>query len=276
MSDTSDHDLPLLGPEDPPPVAVVNPAGQAPVLLICDHASNAVPRALHGLGLTERDLHRHIAYDIGSADITRLLAQALDAPAVLAGYSRLVIDCNRALGHPDSIVRESDGVVIPGNAEVSPGDARDRAASCFWPYHRRIGAGIAGFAQRGIRPAIVAVHGFTPVLAGEERPWHVGILWGEDGRIAVPLIDALRRRTGMVIGDNQPYSGRLQYGYSISVHAGETGLPNVLIELREDIVAAAEDRRRTAALLADALRPILLDSGLPGITVRDLPQGEEG
>ena len=276
MSDTSDHDLPLLGPEDPPPVSVVNPTGQAPVLLICDHASNAVPRALGGLGLTERDLHRHIAYDIGSAEITRLLAEALDAPAVLAGYSRLVVDCNRHLGHPDSIVRESDGVVIPGNAEVSPADARDRAASCFWPYHRRIGAGIAGFAERGIRPAVVAVHGFTPVLGGAKRPWHIGILWGEDGRIAVPLIDALRRDTGMAIGDNEPYSGRLHYGYSVSVHAGETGLPNVLIELREDIVAAEDDRRRTAALLAEALRPILFDPGLPGIAVRGLSHGEEG
>src|SRR5690606_37264874 len=104
MSDTADRDLPLLAPEDPPPVTIVNPTGSGPVLLICDHASNAVPRSLQGLGLTERDLHRHIAWDIGSAEVTRMLAEALDAPAVLGGYSRLVIDCNRRLDHPDSIV----------------------------------------------------------------------------------------------------------------------------------------------------------------------------
>lgn len=262
MRDATDRDLPLLGPDDPPPVTVVNPMGSGPVLLICDHASNAVPRSLQGLGLTERDLQRHIAYDIGSAEITRMLAEALDAPAVLAGYSRLVIDCNRDPGHPDSIMRESDGVTVPGNANVSPAEARERAAACFWPYHRRIGSGIAAFAQRGIGPAVVAIHGFTPVLAGAARPWHIGVLWGEDGRIAVPLIEALRRRTDMRIGDNQPYSGRLHYGYSISVHAGETGLPNVLLELREDVVASEDDRKRTAALLADVLRPILLDPEL--------------
>jgi predicted N-formylglutamate amidohydrolase len=232
MTYSVDPMLPLLGPDDPPPAVIVNPAGRAPVLLICDHASNAVPRSLQGLGLAERDLHRHIAYDIGSADVTRLLAEALDAPAVLAGYSRLVIDCNRHLDHPDSILRVSDGIVIPGNAEVSADHARMRADACFWPYHRRIDAAIAGFAGRGIRPSIVAIHGFTPVLAGAARPWHIGILWGEDGRIAVPLIAALQQGTDMAIGDNQPYSGRQHYGYSIAAHAGEASLPNVLIELR--------------------------------------------
>jgi predicted N-formylglutamate amidohydrolase len=264
MTNGIDHGLSLLGPEDPAPVAVVNPAGAASVLLICDHASNAVPRSLQGLGLTERDLHRHIAYDIGSAEVTRLLADALDAPGVLAGYSRLVIDCNRDLDHPDSIVRESDGTVIPGNADVSPAEARARADACFWPYHRRIAAHLARFAEHGVRPSIVAVHGFTPVLAGAERPWHVGVLWGEDGRIALPLIDRLRRHTDLVIGDNEPYSGRLQYGYSIASHADAARLPNVLIELREDIVAGEDERRRTAAILADALRPILFDPGRSG------------
>jgi len=256
------QDLPLLGPDDPAPVSIVNPAGLAPVLLICDHASNAVPAALHGLGLIERDLHRHIAWDIGAAEVTRLLAATLDAPAVLAGYSRLVIDPNRGLGHPDSIVGESDGTVIPGNAGLSPEAIRSRTEACFWPYHRRIGSGLAGFAMRGQRPAVISIHAYTPVLGGIKRPWHMGVLWGDDARISGPLIAALRAHESLVVGDNEPYSGRQDYGYSMDVHAGETGLPHVLIELREDLIATPEDQERTAMILVDALAPILADGAL--------------
>lgn len=257
-----DQELPLLGPDDPAPVSVVNPTGAAPLLLICDHASNAVPAALHGLGLIERDLHRHIAYDIGAAEVTRLLAAKFDAPGVLAGYSRLVIDTNRHLDHPESINRESDGTIIPGNADVSPDEARERAEACFWPYHRRVGSGIAGFAMRGLRPAVIAIHAYTPVLGGVERPWHIGVLWDEDARIAAPLIGALQAHEGLVVGDNEPYSGRQQYGYSMDIHAAETGLPHVLIELREDLIATLEDQEKTVTILVDALAPILADSAL--------------
>ncbi len=262
MTDTPSSALPTLGPDDPAPVRIVNPHGSAPVLLLCDHASNAIPAALHGLGLTERDLHRHIAWDIGAAEVTEALATRLDAPAVLSGYSRLVVDTNRRLEHPESIARVSDGTTIPGNAGVTPEEALRRAEACFWPYHRRIGAGLAGFAERGIRPVIISMHGFTPVLAGVERPWHIGVLWDEDGRIALPLIESLRTNTDLVIGDNEPYSGRLRYGYSIEVHATEVGLANVLIEMREDQVAGREEQERTADLLAHLLAPILEDPAL--------------
>lgn len=262
MNEMLSQDSPLLGPDDPAPVSIVNPEGLADLILICDHASNAVPASLNGLGLIERDLHRHIALDIGAASVTRLLAERLDAPGVLAGYSRLVIDTNRDLDHPESINRESDGTVIPANQDVTPQEAQRRAEACFWPFHRKIGAGIAGCAMRNVRPAIIAIHGFTPVFSGVERPWHMGILWNEDGSLAVPLIEALRVHEGLVIGDNQPYSGRQQYGYSIDTHAGETGLPNVLIELREDFAATPEAQENSAGLLVDALTPILRGLGL--------------
>ena len=262
MDHMAEYDTPLLGPGDPAPVSVENPNGAASVLVLCDHASNAVPAALHGLGLTERDLHGHIAYDIGAAAFARGLARRLDAPAVLAGYSRLVIDCNRLLDHSDSIVSTSDGVAIPDNRDMAPDEAARRAAACFWPYHRKIGAGIAGFALRGITPAIVSVHSFTPALAGEMRPWQVGILWDRDDRIARPLIEVLSARGDMVVGDNLPYSGRRRFGYSIEVHATETGLPNVLIEMREDMVADDADAEGWADIMAAALSPILADPGL--------------
>jgi predicted N-formylglutamate amidohydrolase len=260
------HDFPrasaaLLGPDDPPPVSVHNGNGAAPALLVCDHGSNAVPASLHGLGLTERELGLHIAWDIGAASVTRLLAEALDAPAVLANYSRLVIDCNRRPGHPTSIATESDGIVVPGNADLSAEEVRRRADAIFWPYHRKIGAGLAGFALRDALPAIVSLHSFTATLGGVRRPWQIGVLWDEDDRIARPLIAALRER-GLEVGDNQPYSGRMRFGYSVEVHATECGLPNVLVELREDLVFDEDGQRRTAALLADALRPILGDPAL--------------
>lgn len=260
--DIADAKLPLLGPDDPPPVTIHNPQGTAPVLVLCDHASNAVPATLDDLGLGPADLARHIAYDIGAAEVTRLLADRLDAPAVLAGYTRLVIDTNRRPGSHDSIVPESDGTIIPGNREVTPEEAQQRAESCFWPYHRRIGAGLAGFAERDIRPAIVSIHGFTPQLQGQSRPWHVGILWDRDPRIPAPMIAALKAVDGLVVGDNEPYSGRLRWGYSIEVHATETGLPNVLVELREDTVRDAAGQARMTAILADALEPVLADPTL--------------
>ena len=262
MNTPPSQDIPLLGPDDPAPVTIVNPEGSADLILICDHASNAVPAALKGLGLTERDLHRHIALDIGAAEVTGLVAERLNAPAVLAGYSRLVIDTNRKLDHPESINKESDGTVIPANQNVTPHEAQRRAEACFWPFHRKIGAGIAGCALRNVRPAIIAIHGFTPVFGGVERPWHMGVLWNEDDSLALPLIDALRTHEDLVIGDNQPYSGRQQYGYSIDTHAGETGLPNVLIELREDFAATPDAQERSADILVEALIPILQGLGL--------------
>jgi len=261
MNDIDESGPALLAPSDPPPVTVVNPDGARAALLVCDHASNAVPAALHGLGLPERELHRHIALDIGAAEVTRRLAELLDAPAVLTGYSRLVVDCNRRLDHPTSIVAVSDGVEIPGNRDLGEADRRARIDACFWPYHRRIGAGLAGFAMRGVRPAIVSMHCFTPVLDGIERPWHIGVLWDEDDRIAAPLLTALRARDGLVVGDNEPYSGRQRYGYTVEVHATETGLANVLIEIREDQAADADAQARAAGLLAETLAPILDEIG---------------
>jgi predicted N-formylglutamate amidohydrolase len=262
MNDVTVDLPPLLGAGDPPAVSVVNGGGAANALLLCDHASNAVPTCLNGLGLLARDLGRHIAWDIGAAEVTRHLAERLDAPAVLSGYSRLVIDCNRRPGHAASIAAESDGVAIPGNQGLTPAEAAHRSDACFWPYHRRIGAGIAGFALRGVKPAILSVHCFTPVLAGVRRPWQIGVLWDRDPRIAGPLLEALRRRGDLEVGDNRPYSGRARFGYSIEVHATETGLPNVLIEIREDMVADADGQRRVADLMADALAPVLDDPAL--------------
>ena len=262
MDDVLNRAALLLGPDDPPAVTIENPHGGAPLLVVCDHASNAIPASLHGLGLTECELYLHIALDIAAADLASRLTLLLDAPAVLSGYSRLVIDCNRRLDHETSIVTESDTIPIPGNKGLDETQVMQRRQEIFWPYHQKIGSGITGFAAKGIKPAIISVHSFTKEFAGEQRPWQIGILWDQDPRIAKPLIDALRSHSELNIGDNLPYSGRQHFGYSIETHATETGLPNILIEVREDIICEPDDAQRMAEILSHALGPILADPGL--------------
>ncbi|MCW2237425.1 N-formylglutamate amidohydrolase [Azospirillum canadense] len=253
---------PLLGPEDPPPFTVLNPESRSPLLILCDHATRAVPKALGDLGLPEEQLCRHIAYDIGAAELTRRLARRFGATAVLAGYSRLVIDPNRALNDPTAIPVVSDDVVIPANRALDAAEERRRVEAIFIPYQDAVAAEIARRRERGQVPAIVSVHSFTPVMRGVARPWHVGILWDRDPRIPVPMIARLRADGRWCVGDNEPYTGRTTLGGTVETHATPAGLPNVLIEVRQDLIAIPEGVATWAQVLGDALEPILADPDL--------------
>jgi predicted N-formylglutamate amidohydrolase len=245
----------LLAPPDPPPFEEI--AGRAPLLLVCDHASNRVPASLAGLGLPRARLDEHIGWDIGAAAVTRLLAPMLGAAAILAGYSRLVIDCNRALADPSSVPAVSDGIAIPGNEHLSEAAHAARRDALFVPYHDAIERLLDMFRASGDVPALISVHSFTPTMQGFARPWHVGILWDDDPRIAVPLLAALGDEAELVVGDNKPYSAREPVGYTVSHHAHGKGLPHVAIELRQDLVAEAAGAREWAERLARVLTPIL-------------------
>ncbi len=245
----------LLGPDDPAPLERCG--GDAPVLLTCDHASRAVPRALGGLGLAPELLEQHIGWDIGAAAVTRLLSRALTAPAILAGYSRLVIDCNRDPADASSIPEISDGIAVPGNRGLSAAARAARRAACFAPYHRAIAAHLDALVAAGQVPALLSIHSFTPVMGGRARPWHVGILWDADPRIPLPLLAALGADASLVVGDNEPYSAREPAGYTVRHHAVARGLPHVAIELRQDLVASAAGAEAWAVRLARALSPIL-------------------
>src|SRR5262249_10278338 len=166
----------VLTPSDPPPFEILNRDGASRAVLICDHASRAIPAALGELGLDAVALSRHIAWDIGIEDVTRRLAKRLDAVAVLSGYSRLVIDCNRRLGDPTSMAQESDGTVVPGNRGLAEHDRAARVEACFRPYHAAICEILDGRGRAKLPFALVSMHSFTPIMAGVERPWHVGIL----------------------------------------------------------------------------------------------------
>ena len=247
----------LLTPADPPPFEVYRPEGPARVLLTCDHASRAIPAALGTLGLGEASLRRHIAWDIGAAGLTRALSDRMGAPAVLAGYSRLVIDCNRRLEDPSCFVTLADGDPVTGNLGLTPEAIRARADACYDPYHAAIGERLRDLRRRGTVPALVAIHSFTPSMGGTPRPWNVGVLWDQDGRMPLPLLERLRAEPGLVVGDNEPYSGRHPADYTVDRHAERAGLPHVCIEVRQDQLESAGGIERWAGILDRALAPVL-------------------
>ncbi len=238
-----------------PWVEVHHPEGRSPVLLLCDHAGREVPDGLDRLGIDERELARHIGWDIGAARVTHGLARLLDAPAVLCHASRLLIDPNRRPWTPTSIPAEVDGTVIPGNRDLPPEEVRRRIRRYWLPYHRTVARAVARFRARGIVPVLIAVHSFTPRLdGGAPRPWHVGVLWRGDDRLARPVLEHLRARGDLVVGDNEPYSGLRHLGYTLEFHAQRTGLPHLALEIRQDRIADGAGAERFADLLAEALR----------------------
>lgn len=223
------------------------------VLLLCDHATNAIPAELNLLGLPPQQLERHIAYDIGAAEMTRAMAQALGAPAVLSNFSRLLIDPNRGEDDPTLIRQLYDGTVVPGNYPMSAEEREKRLERFYRPYHDAVAAVIASVAgESGRAPFIFSVHSFTPVMQGRARPWHVGILWDLDDRAPRPIIDALAADKTLVVGNNEPYDGALR-GDTMFRHAIVNGYAHALIEIRQDLIADAKG----ALAWAERLVPIV-------------------
>ncbi len=225
--------------------------------MFCDHAGRAFPRALGTLGLGQRELDQHIAWDIGIAGLGRRLAHSLDAPFFMTGYSRLVIDCNRHLDDPTSIAQESDRVPVPGNRGLSAADRHRRQEEIFLPYHRGLAEEIQGRIASGRTPVIISLHSFTPVMNGFQRPWHVGVLWNNDARMPVPLMRRLAEEPDLVVGDNEPYSGRDGHGYSIKAHAEALGLAHALLEIRQDLIADDSGQEKWAGILHRVLKDVL-------------------
>ena len=252
---------------DPAPFQCLEGAADSSVLLVCDHASPLIPACYDDLGLEASIRQAHLAWDIGAAEVTRLLAKTLACDAVFAGISRLVIDCNRHPGDPSSIPSRTCEGVVPGNLALSEAEAEARANAWFWPYHQAIGTTLGRLFRRPIAPVMVSVHSFTPRMNGLHRPWDVGVLWNRDGRLALPLIDFLRRMpSGLCVGDNQPYSGR-EINYTLDTHAGAAGLAHVAFEIRQDLIADEAGCRRWAGILARALIPLLADASLRRVQV---------
>ncbi len=248
-----------------PAFELVNPGGSPDFLVLCDHAANALPEGYGTLGLAAADFARHIAWDIGAAGVARRLAALLDCPAVLARFSRLLVDLNRGEDDPTIVMKLSDGAIIPANRDVDPtrnGAEFARRIEMFHaPYHGAAEARIARARAEGVVPVILSVHSFTPHWRGRVRPWHTSLLWDRDDRLVGPLLTALRGEAGLVAGDNEPYTGRL-INDCMYRHGTAHGLPHVLIEIRQDLIESERDQAAWAARYARLLPQA---AALPGI-----------
>jgi predicted N-formylglutamate amidohydrolase len=246
-------DHPLLEPDEPAPFAFENETGGAAFFLTCDHGGRAIPRRLGRLGIAEPETFRHIAWDIGIAAVGRELSARLDAPLIVQHYSRLVIDCNRDPAVPSSIPEISETTEIPGNHGLSMAARQARIDGVFRPYHDCIAAALDRRRERGSASVLVALHSFTPVFKGVSRPWHVGVLYNRDARLARRLIGLLRAEGELTVGDNEPYRVTDMTDYTVPVHGERRGLPYLEIEIRQDLIVEPSGQAAWAARLARLL-----------------------
>lgn len=243
------------------PFHIIGAGRRSRWLVTCDHATNRVPGSVGGgsLGIAAADMERHIAYDIGAAGVTRRLAERLDAPAILSDFSRLVIDPNRGEDDPTLVMKLYDGTIIPANRHAGAEEAERRLAAFHRPYHEALEA----LASRRGDTVICAIHSFTPRLFGRaDRPWQVGVLYSHlDPRLALALLDRLRAEPDLCVGENEPYGGHLD-GDSIDRHALRPGRPNVLVEIRHDLIRTEDGQIAWADRLAPILEAALAASDL--------------
>jgi predicted N-formylglutamate amidohydrolase len=255
----------LLGRGDVPAVQEYNAAGRSPYLLTCDHYGRLIPKVLGDLGLTEGELTRHIAWDIGIAGVAETLSRHLDAHLIAQNYSRLVIDCNRPPHAASSIPRISEATTIPGNEGLAGEAAAIRRREIFDPYHRRIDAIIDQRLRDRMPTVLVALHSFTPVYAGIARPWHIGTLYHRDTRLPPLLLKLLRSEPDLVVGDNEPYAVSDETDYTIPVHGEARGLICTGIEIRQDLIQDQDGQHQWAERLArifGGIEPMLRAAGL--------------
>jgi predicted N-formylglutamate amidohydrolase len=250
----------LLDKDEPLPSNAVNAgASGSPFVLIGDHAGRAIPAKLGDMGLSPQDLERHIAWDIGVAELGAALSEELHSPFISQRYSRLVIDCNRDPARTDSICEISDGTTVPGNADLTEAARAERVTEIFSPYHAAIGRALD---SRGDAPTkLIAVHSFTPVFGRFQRPWRFGVLHRGDSALSGAMLAVLREAEGEgLVGDNQPYAMDT-VDYSIPHHADGRGLDYLELEVRQDLIARPSDAQAMARLIAPLLMKALQRAG---------------
>jgi predicted N-formylglutamate amidohydrolase len=239
----------ILASDDPPVFTVGNEKGASPFLIVSDHAGKQMPRRLAQLGLSNAECDRHIAWDIGAGALADMIAGALDAVVIRQNYSRLVIDCNRMPWSETSILEVSEMTRVPGNVDLSEHHRRARLHEIFHPYHNRIADELDERREAGRPTILISVHSFTPVFKARERPWHVGVLYNRDARLAHILLEMLQREDGLSVGDNEPYSVSDASDYTIPVHGERRAVPHVALEIRQDLVTDVAGQRKWAELL---------------------------
>ncbi len=239
--------------QDPEPYLGIDGDFSRGLILLADHARNRLPDAYGTLGLPLSEFERHIAYDIGVEALTRRMSRILTVPAVLSGFSRLLIDPNRGEDDPTLIRQLYDGAIIAGNYPISDEERDIRLERWYRPYHRAVAEAVERTAsQSGMPPLIIAIHSFTPRMQGYNRPWHISLLWDSDDRAKRLLHQALAKEDNLVIGDNEPYDGALK-GDTMYQHATVNGYPHILIEIRQDLIADEPGQQEWADRLSRAL-----------------------
>lgn len=240
----------------PEAVEVLNESGRSPFVLICEHASNHIPAEYGKLGLNDQDLLRHIAWDVGAANVTRALSKRLDASAFLGGYSRLLIDLNRPLHVADSIPLRSEATDIPGNLSLDAVEKERRQQLMFHPFQDRLRAHLEKRTADGRRNVLIAVHSFTPVYLGQQRSWHAGVLFDKADKLGNALIAQLSIDPLLNVGANVPYGVSADADYALVVHGDQLGNPAALIEIRNDLIADPNGVEIWTDKLESALRAV--------------------
>jgi predicted N-formylglutamate amidohydrolase len=220
-------------------LTVENRGAQGGYVVVCDHAVSTIPERYGTLGLDTAARDSHIAWDPGALPVSRALSKAFDAPLIFPGVSRLIIDCNRAPSHAGSIVTISENTPVPGNVDISGNERALRERQYYLPFHAEIDKVLDRCIARGVTPSVIAIHSFTPVYKGKARPWHIGILSNGDRRLADALLKKLGEETDLIVGDNEPYSAADGVYHTLERHAEGRGLPCVMVEIRNDLVATA-------------------------------------
>jgi predicted N-formylglutamate amidohydrolase len=239
----------------------MNPVAETPILLVCDHASCRFPESLGNLGLDPFARRCHLAVDIGAGALTERLSESLGVTAVLAQYSRLVVDCNRQLLDPSAFLVFGDGIYIPGNSNLQQADKDTRSEAIYWPYHKAVTGQIDRLTSIGGPPLFVSVHSFTPVLNGVSRSLEMGVLWDADEKVAQMMIAELRA-AGYNVGDNEPYTGKAPQDFTVDHHAEEIGLRHAASEVRQDLIDDEPGVEEIAEVLHNAVESIVERIGL--------------
>lgn len=243
------------------PAIIENDAARGRIVLVCEHASNAIPPVWGDLGLSADQRRAHIAWDPGALGLARGLMRRLDAVLVHAPVSRLVYDCNRAPDMPGAMPPRSEVHDIPGNAVISPEDRAARTAAIYVPFHATLHGVVARRIALGLAPVIVTVHSFTPVWFGQRREVEFGVIHDADPALALSAVAEARARTALRTELNAPYSAADDVTHTLRLQATPYGLPNVMLEIRNDLIAspAAEEA------MAETLAPVLA-AALAGLT----------
>lgn len=247
----------ILATSDGDAVAVHKPQGDGRVLLICEHASRRLPQRAGDLGLSAEALNSHIAWDPGALAVAELMADALDSTLISQRFSRLVYDCNRPPESPSAMPEVSEIYEIPGNRDLSPAERFARTAAFYVPFHDRIASEIAARRERGVAPVVVTIHSFTPVYMGKSREVEIGILHDEDRRLADAMLACTDGNVSYRVERNEPYGPADGVTHSLRLHALPFGLLNVMIEIRNDLIADAAGQQRAAAYLTGLIQEAL-------------------